>query len=87
MRYLGLDLGSRTLGVAVSDKTGMIASSYKTIRHNEDYDELLYEDVEENSRSAKGRDILPNIRVLDKSGKSAAASKKKRANSLIWDSL
>ena len=43
MRYLGLDLGSRALGVAVSDKTGMIASSYKTIRHNEDYDELLYE--------------------------------------------
>ena len=43
MRYLGLDLGSRTLGVAVSDKTGMIASSYKTIRHNEDYEELLYE--------------------------------------------
>ncbi len=43
MRYLGLDLGSRTLGVAVSDKTGLIASSYKTIRHNEDYDELLYE--------------------------------------------
>jgi len=43
MRYLGLDLGSRTLGVAVSDKTGTIASSYKTIRHNEDYDGLLYE--------------------------------------------
>lgn len=43
MRYLGLDLGSRTLGVAVSDKTGTIASSYKTIKHNEDYDELLYE--------------------------------------------
>ena len=43
MRYLGLDLGSRTLGVAVSDKTGMIANSYKTIRHNEDYEQLLYE--------------------------------------------
>ena len=43
MRYLGLDLGSRTLGVAVSDKSGLIASSYKTIRHNEDYEELLYE--------------------------------------------
>jgi len=25
MRYLGLDLGSRTLGIAISDKTGMIA--------------------------------------------------------------
>ena len=35
MRYLGLDLGSRTLGVALSDKTGLIASSHKTIRHKE----------------------------------------------------
>ena len=41
MRYLGLDLGSRTLGVSVSDKTGMIASSLKVIRHNEEYDRLL----------------------------------------------
>lgn len=43
MRYLGLDLGSRTLGVSVSDKTGLIASNYKTIRHNEEYDLLLEE--------------------------------------------
>ena len=43
MRYLGLDLGSRTLGVAVSDKTGLIASSYKVIRHEEEYDRLLDE--------------------------------------------
>ena len=43
MRYLGLDLGSRTLGVAVSDKTGLIASTVKTIRHNEEYDRLLDE--------------------------------------------
>lgn len=43
MRYLGLDLGSRTLGVSVSDKTGIIASSYKTIHHNEEYDRLIEE--------------------------------------------
>ena len=43
MKYLGLDLGSKTLGVAVSDKTGVIASSYKIIRHNEEYDRLLEE--------------------------------------------
>ena len=43
MKYLGLDLGSKTLGVAVSDKTGVIASSYKIIRHNEEYDRLLVE--------------------------------------------
>lgn len=43
MRYLGLDLGSRTLGVAISDKTGLIASNLKVIRHNEEYDMLLEE--------------------------------------------
>ena len=41
MRYLGLDLGSRTLGMALSDKTGLIASSYQVVRHNEDYDYLI----------------------------------------------
>jgi len=43
VKYLGLDLGSRTLGVAVSDATGLIASTYKTIRHEEEYDRLLNE--------------------------------------------
>lgn len=43
MRYLGLDLGSRTLGIAISDKTGLIANSYKVIRHNEEYDRLIEE--------------------------------------------
>ena len=45
MRYLGLDLGSRTLGVAKSDSLGMIASSYTVLRHNEEYDRLLTEVV------------------------------------------
>ena len=45
MRYLGLDLGSRTLGVSISDATGFIASSLTTIRHNEEYDKLLDEVV------------------------------------------
>ena len=39
MRYIGLDLGSRTLGVAISDATGLIASSYTIIRHNEEYED------------------------------------------------
>jgi len=43
VKYLGLDLGSKTLGIAVSDQTGLIASSYKTINHNEDYDSLIIE--------------------------------------------
>lgn len=43
MRYLGLDLGSKTLGIAVSDRLGIIANSYKTLRHNEEYDRLVLE--------------------------------------------
>lgn len=43
MKYLGLDLGSRTLGISVSDNTGIIASSYKIIRHNEEYEKLITE--------------------------------------------
>ena len=42
MRYLGLDLGTKTLGVAISDKLGLIASTLKTIRFdNEDYESLI----------------------------------------------
>ena len=35
MRFLGLDLGTRTLGIAVSDRTNTIASPLKTIRFKE----------------------------------------------------
>ena len=43
MRYLGLDLGSRTLGCAISDKSGIFAHTYKIIIHNEEYKRLLKE--------------------------------------------
>ena len=43
-RFLGLDLGSRTLGVSISDTTNVIASLYKTIRFKDnDYDYALSE--------------------------------------------
>ena len=35
MRYLGLDLGTKTLGLAISDKLGTIASPYKVLRYND----------------------------------------------------
>jgi RNAse H-fold protein YqgF len=41
MRYLGLDLGSKTLGIAVSDATGTIATGQNVIRHDENYDQLV----------------------------------------------
>ena len=36
MRYLGLDLGTKTCGVALSDKTKTIASFYKNINYKEE---------------------------------------------------
>lgn len=45
MKYLGLDLGSRTLGIAKSDSMGLIASSYGVIRHQEEYSRLIDEVV------------------------------------------
>ena len=42
MRYIGFDLGTKTLGIAISDKTGLVASYYKTIEFkNEDYESLI----------------------------------------------
>ena len=42
MRYLGLDLGTTTLGVAISDKTNTIASPLKLIKFaKEDYESAL----------------------------------------------
>lgn len=44
MRYLGIDLGSKTVGLAMSDLTGTIASTYKTIFFkNEDYQSTMDE--------------------------------------------
>ena len=55
MRYLGLDLGSKTLGIAISDRTNTIASVYTTLNFvNEDYESLilpLKKIIEENSIS------------------------------------
>ena len=47
MRYLGLDLGTKTLGVAITDKTNSICSPLKVIRFNEGAYEELIEPVKE----------------------------------------
>ena len=36
MRYLGLDLGTKSLGLSLSDKTGLIASFYKNISYTDE---------------------------------------------------
>ncbi len=47
MRYLGLDLGTKTLGIAITDKTRTIARVLKVIHFKvEDYDTALKEVIE-----------------------------------------
>lgn len=42
MKYLGLDLGTRTLGISISDITKTIATAYGTIHfHDDDYDNAI----------------------------------------------
>lgn len=40
MIYLGLDLGSKTLGLSISDRTSLIATSLEVIRY-ENYEDLF----------------------------------------------
>ena len=41
MRYIGLDLGTKTLGISLSN--GIIATNYITLRHNEEYERMAKE--------------------------------------------
>ena len=41
MTYIGLDLGTKTLGISKSN--GIVASFYKTLRHDNDYNYLILE--------------------------------------------
>lgn len=44
MRYLGLDLGTKTLGISLSDRTNMISSPLKTLRFkSEEYESIIPE--------------------------------------------
>ena len=41
MKYLGFDLGTRTLGISISDESKTLARTLKTLRFSGDYNELI----------------------------------------------
>lgn len=45
MRYIGLDLGTKTLGIATSDLTGTIASSLTTLRFEENNPSMILNEL------------------------------------------
>ena len=40
-RYLGVDLGEKNIGVALSDPTGILAAPYRVLRHENRADDAL----------------------------------------------
>ena len=59
MRSIGLDLGSKTVGIAVSDALGMLARPVKTIRFPEDdYETALKMVIDEIKENEADRVIL-----------------------------
>ena len=58
MRVLGLDLGSRTLGIAISDALGIIAAGVETYRFEDDRYDLALAKVIETVKERKVEKIV-----------------------------
>lgn len=57
-KVLGLDLGSRTCGVAISDISGILARTYETVRFNDDDYDTCCERIVEIALKEKVNDIV-----------------------------
>lgn len=76
MRYLGLDLGAKSLGIALSDQTGTIASFYKNIKFT-DQNKMLEELKEIIEKEQPDKIILGYPKNMDNSeGERAKETKK-----------
>lgn len=58
MRVLGLDLGSKTIGIAISDSLGIIATGVETFRFDEERYDLALARVVEISKEKKVEKIV-----------------------------
>ncbi|MDD3957411.1 MAG: Holliday junction resolvase RuvX [Candidatus Izemoplasmatales bacterium] len=66
MRVLGLDLGSKTLGMALSDPSAILATGIGTLRFPEhDYDQALHELMQVIEREKVGKIILGHPKNMD----------------------
>ena len=76
MRYLGLDLGAKSLGIALSDQTGTIASFYKNIKFT-DQNKMLEELKEIIDKEQPDKIILGYPKNMDNSEGGRAKETKK----------
>ena len=93
MKYLGLDLGSKTCGIAIS--SGIIASIYETYRFNDDdYDNCLNHIVEVINKEKIDTVVLGypkhmnndiGIRAKISEDFKAKLEEKVKVNVVLWD--
>ena len=77
MRYLGLDLGTRTLGVAISDNSHIIASMLTVIRFPDEQYELALEELKKILSEYKVSKIALGL-PKNMNGSEGCASKRSR---------
>ncbi|HOP65666.1 MAG TPA: Holliday junction resolvase RuvX [Bacilli bacterium] len=85
MRILGLDLGTKTLGIAISDRLGLIANPYKTIKYNNQED-LINELEEIIKKEQITKIILGNPKNMNNS-ETEAANRSKEFKKLLEDNF
>jgi len=66
MRYMGLDLGAKTLGIALSDPSGIIANALMTVFFPEgDYEKAALEAIQIAEKHQVGKIILGHPKNMD----------------------
>lgn len=87
MRYLGLDLGTKSLGIAISDRTNSVATPLITLHFKEeDYESVLTE----LQNIIKEKDITDLVLGLPKNMDNSlgfAAERSKKFQSLLEDKI
>ena len=87
MRYLGLDLGTKTLGVALTDKSNTISTPLKTIRFEfEKYDSVL-EELETIIKDYSVKEIALGLPLNMDGSKGFAAERSLNFKKLLEDNL
>ncbi len=66
MRYMGLDLGSKTLGISLSDPSGIIANAYGTFTFSDgDYQDAIKQTLELINNQKVGKVVLGHPKNMD----------------------
>lgn len=95
MKSIGLDLGSKTCGIAISDEFGMLARVYDTLRFNDDDYEYAVNEVKKICEKENVKNVVlgypkhmngdKGIRATISEDFKASLEGKSDINVVLWD--